>query len=119
MRILLDSCIWGGTIAPLLAQGYDVDWCGYWESDPGDEQILAVAFERSSVLITIDKDFGELAILHNKPHCGIVRLVEMSVREQAQICDFVLQKYKSELADGAIITAYIDRVRVRLGDQKN
>ena len=37
------------------------------EADPGDEP----AHEGSRVLVTLDKDFGELAIVYAKPHCGI------------------------------------------------
>ena len=40
MRLLLDTCVWGGAKADLEAAGYDVVWCGEWEQDPGDEEIL-------------------------------------------------------------------------------
>jgi predicted nuclease of predicted toxin-antitoxin system len=45
--------------------------------DPGDEAVLGIAFDEGRVLITLDKDFGELAIVYGKPHCRIIRLVDL------------------------------------------
>ena len=36
----------------------------------GDDEILARAYAEQRILVTIDKDFGELAIVHGRPHCG-------------------------------------------------
>ncbi|MDE2778874.1 MAG: DUF5615 family PIN-like protein [Chloroflexota bacterium] len=58
MRLLLDSCVWGGVISVLEAAGHDVDWVGNWEEDPGDDNILAHALAFGQILVTLDKDFG-------------------------------------------------------------
>lgn len=60
MKLLLDSCVWGGAVARLRAAGHDVVWSGDWPADPGDEEILAHALAEGRVLVTLDKDFGEL-----------------------------------------------------------
>ena len=44
MKLLLDTCVWGGARSELEALGYDVVWTGDWESDPGDAEILSYAF---------------------------------------------------------------------------
>jgi len=75
---LLDSCVWGGAVARLRAAGHDVVWSGDWPADPGDEDILAHALAEGRVLVTLDKDFGELAIVRELPHAGILRLVGLS-----------------------------------------
>lgn len=75
MKILLDSCVWGGAKSVLLELGHDTVWCGDWHNDPGDDAILEVARIEARVLVTLDKDFGELAIVRRQSHCGIVRLV--------------------------------------------
>ena len=62
MKVLLDSCVSGQTAETVRQAGHDVTWAGDWPSDPGDEQILQRAAAESRVLVTIDKDFGELAI---------------------------------------------------------
>jgi Domain of unknown function (DUF5615) len=61
MKILLDSCVWGGAKAELSSLGHDVIWCGEWDADPGNDEILAHAFKEGRVLVTLNKDFGELA----------------------------------------------------------
>ena len=73
MKVLLDSCVWGGAKAELLAFGHDVIWSGEWPEDPGDDEILATAHREGRVLVTLDKDFGELAVVRKQPHSGIVR----------------------------------------------
>src|SRR5947209_13595082 len=116
MKLLLDTCVWGGAKADLLAAGHAVLWTGDLAQDPGDEDILAQAHCEQRVLITLDKDFGELAIRRSLPHCGIVRLVNMSARQQGAVCQQVLSRYGDELTRGAILTVEADRVRVRPPD---
>lgn len=69
-RILLDTCVWGGAIEPLQQMNHEVDWAGQWEPDPGDLAILEHADREKQILVTLDKDFGELAILKGHPHFG-------------------------------------------------
>lgn len=113
MKLLLDTCIWGGTVKTLNECGYDVIWSGDWQVDPGDNEILAYAYQQQRILITLDKDFGELAIVYAKPHYGIVRLVGIAAKQQSTYCLKVLRKYADELESGAIITVTQERVRIR------
>lgn len=93
--------------------GHDVVWTGSWPRDPGDEEILARAFAEERVLVTLDKDFGELAILRNLRHFGILRLVGFRAEKQAEVCAAVLSSHGVELLAGALITAERGRLRVR------
>lgn len=113
MKLLLDTCVWGGAVPELRTVGHDVVWSGDWAEDPGDQAILARANNERRVLVTLDKDFGELAIVLRQPHGGIVRLVDFPARQQARICMQVLDVYGSELASGAIVTAERGRLRIR------
>jgi predicted nuclease of predicted toxin-antitoxin system len=97
----------------LEAAGHNVIWAGNWETDPGDEEILSIAHREGRVLVTLDKDFGELAILFGQPHSGIIRLVNLSSKEQGEICTKVLARYETNLTNGALITAERDWVWVR------
>lgn len=114
MNLLLDSCVWGGAVAKLRAAGHDVIWSGDWPADPGDEEILARALAEGRVLVTLDKDFGELAIVRELPHAGILRLVGLSALQQAEATLRVIEGHAADLASGAIITAEQGRLRVRL-----
>lgn len=116
MRLLLDSCVWGGALQRLREAGYDVEWTGDWDVDPGDRKILRFAHDQGRILITLDKDFGEWAIVFGEPHSGIVRLVGLAAREQAEYCLAALDKYGEELSRGAIVTVDSRRTRIREPD---
>lgn len=116
MKILLDSCVSGNLQAPLEEAGYDVQWTGDWPVDPGDDQILAYAYRERRILVTLDKDFGALAIRDGQPHAGIVCLVNLSLRDQAAVCQQIFQKYGADLSRGAIITADQNKLRIRQPD---
>ena len=113
MKLLLDSCVWGGAKEALAAAGHDALWAGDWPEDPGDEEILERARADGRVLVTLDKDFGELAVVKGKPHAGILRLVNFSAERQAQVALQVIARHGSDLTSGAIITAEASRVRIR------
>ena len=67
-------------------------------------------------LVTLDKDFGELAIVRGLPHCGIVRLVNLSGPQQGVVCIEVLARFAAELQRMAIITVDAGRIRIRVDD---
>jgi hypothetical protein len=97
LKLLLDSCVWGGTKQTLQEAGHDVVWSGDWHVDPGDAEILDIAHRE------------ERAIVHAIRHSGIVRLVNFGARQQAAAALYVL----AELMQGAIATAEPGRLRVR------
>ena len=111
--VLLDSCVWGGVAPQLTALGHDVEWAGNWEKDPGDRVFLEIAYSVNRILTTLDKDFGELAILNHMPHTGIIRISGFRASQMAGVIDHLLRTYERELVDGAILTATPDRIRIR------
>lgn len=113
---LLDACICGGAATHLASAGHDTVWAGAWTDDPGDEEILRRAHAEGRVLATLDKDFGELAIVRGVKHSGIVRLVEVRAREHGATLIDVLARYGGELRAGAIVTIEPGRVRVRTAE---
>ena len=111
--ILLDSCVWGGALPALSELGHDVVWSGSWAKDPGDSAILTIAHAEHRILVTLDKDFGELAILKGLPHSGIVRLTGFRAMQMANAIHHIVLAYGPELAAGAIVTADPERIRIR------
>ncbi|MBK1621057.1 toxin-antitoxin system, toxin component, PIN family protein [Lamprobacter modestohalophilus] len=116
MKLLLDTCVWGGAASVLRDRGHDVVWMGDSEPDPGDDAIMAIAFREARVIVTLDKDFGELAIVYRRPHRGILRLVGLSARQQGPYCAQVVDRYAADLESGAILTVTAQRVRIRAPD---
>lgn len=113
MKLLLDACVWGGAIADLRVAGHDAIWVGTWKKDPGDEEILSIAYAEKRVLVTLDKDFGELAVVYGISHSGILRLVDVAAKRQGITCARILDTHGAALQSGAIITAGHGRLRVR------
>jgi predicted nuclease of predicted toxin-antitoxin system len=113
LKLLLDTCLSARAKAELNGAGHDVVWAGDWPEDPGDETILARAYEERRILVTLDKDFGELVVLRGSPHCGILRLVDFRASQQGAVCVRILQKHADELEAGAIITAEPGILRIR------
>lgn len=115
-KILLDSCIWSGARQVLEDAGYDCKWVGDFLKDPGDQAIMEIAVKENRIIITQDKDFGELAIFRNVPHHGIIRLVAFRSLLQGEVSLSVLRNYRADLERKAIITIDKNKVRVRLID---
>ena len=102
-------------MAVLRSAGHAVEWVGDWSVDPGDEQILATG-RRARTGVTLEKDFGELAVLYRRPHVGIVGLVNLRAQGQGPVCAAALRRYGTEVEQGAIVTAEEQRVRIRPPD---
>lgn len=113
MKLLLDACVWGKAAAELRTGGHEVVWVGDWSEDPGDESLLVFARNEQRILITLDKDFGELAVMRGIRHHGIMRLVNIPAREQAKVCGQVLVTHAIDLISGALITVEPSRLRIR------
>lgn len=113
MKVLLDTCVWRGARKKVEEAGHDVECVWDWPEDPGDAEILRKAHSMSRVVVTIDKDFGELAVLHRQPHSGIIRLVGFRGGEMGAASIAALDRYGEELVGGAIVTVETDRVRIR------
>ena len=113
MKLLLDTCLAATAKAELQAAGHDVVWIGDRQPDPGDDVILAEAHRDERILITLDKDFGEMAVVRGSPHYGIIRLVDTASGQQAATIEVILTKHGAELLAGAIVTAEPGRLRIR------
>ena len=116
MKVLLDGCVWGGAKDALARAGHDVESAADWNQDPGDPEVPAHAHRNAQVLITLDKDFGEMVIVRGQPHSGITRLVTLRAEDQGAASVETLARYHDELIRGALVTVEPGRVRVRVRD---
>ena len=86
------------------------------EMDPGieDTQVLALANEGRSLLLTADKDFGELVYRQGLVHGGVIlyRLAGLSADNKTKILRRVLEHHAGELA-GAFTLITPIQVRIR------
>jgi predicted nuclease of predicted toxin-antitoxin system len=116
MKFLLDSCISSFAVKDLKDSGFDVLWIPEIGKDPGDEAIIKKAFDEGWVLVTADKDFGELVFVFGKPHSTIIRLVDIPAKEQGKFLLRLIETHKNDIEKKALITVERFRVRVRTED---
>lgn len=114
MRLLLDNCISRRVADALREEGHDVSAVAEWEIDPGDDALMARAFRERRVLVTLDTDFGELAIVRKLPHAGILRIDEQDYAFFLGILKTALARSGRELEAGAIAVATRDQIRVHV-----
>ena len=75
MRFLADENLPAIAVEELRAAGHDVAWVRVDAPGMSDDDVLAWAAHELRILVTFDKDFGELAFgAALPPECGIVLL---------------------------------------------
>jgi predicted nuclease of predicted toxin-antitoxin system len=113
VKFLLDVPV-GREIAEWLReQGYDVAEVRTIGSTLSDLEILRLARAQHRIVITTDKDFGELAVRQGEAHRGIVRLPDVRISERKAMLSTLIKHYREALEKGAILTLTGTRVRVR------
>jgi predicted nuclease of predicted toxin-antitoxin system len=114
MRIIANENVAATVIAELRGRGHDVN--SVKESNPGtsDEAVLATAQTEQRLVLTHDKDFGELAFRYGLPAtCGVLLIRLSGAGRQADI-DQVLNVIDSrEDWAGQFSVASRGRVRMR------
>ena len=114
MKFLLDACAASRTLREALrALGHDVRSAAGELARASDEVLLALAYEEGRVLVTEDKDFGELIFLRRLPHPCVVRLVELRVAEHVDAMRGLIERHGRALRAGAIVVVTRGRVRIR------
>ena len=114
MNLLADECIATEIVARLRADGHDVEAAGDEAAGAPDDDVLARAAGSGRVLVTADKDFGELIYRLGRAHAGVIllRLAGLSTEDRAEIVSTVLRDRGTELA-GNFTVVEPDAVRVR------
>jgi predicted nuclease of predicted toxin-antitoxin system len=82
-----------------------------------DERVLEVARRRNAMLVTADKDFGELVFRRKRLSTGVllIRLSGMDPQEKGRLVSTFLQKHEEELAEKfVVLTKTAARIRSTL-----
>ncbi len=85
MKFLVDECTGPAVATWLRKEGYEVFSVFDEARGLGDDKILAKSYAEGWILITNDKDFGEMVYRKNYPHCGIIFLRLNSQRAVVKI----------------------------------
>jgi predicted nuclease of predicted toxin-antitoxin system len=108
VKLLLDSCLSHRLADELRASGHDVIAAAEWPKDPGDPQVLTIAHVQHRVLVTLDTDFGELAIVKGQQHFGIIRIDGPRAHEYARAVQEALMNMPTISMPAASSSAKLD-----------
>ncbi|MEJ7679126.1 MAG: DUF5615 family PIN-like protein [Segetibacter sp.] len=99
MKILADEGVDKPIVEALRLNGFDVDYIVETFQGANDELILKMSYEQERVLLTQDKDFGELVFRLGQIHYGVIliRLQGVQPDEKAEIVTKLLLQYHDEL----------------------
>ena len=114
MNLLADESVDFGIIEALRIHGYEIE--AIIEIDPSidDDEVLEIAIKKDAILLTEDKDFGELTYRLKKPNKGIllIRLSGLTIEKKIEMVLETLDKYKEELKNHFSVLS-VNKLRIR------
>jgi predicted nuclease of predicted toxin-antitoxin system len=100
-------------VAALRQQGHDVAWVRTDAPGSSDQEVLAWAQIEDRILVTFDKDFGELAFRAKLPTSSEIILFRISTPSSAHVARVALSVLES-CADWPGHFAVIEDTRIRM-----
>ncbi len=113
MRILANENFPGDAVRALQQRGHDVVWIRADAPGARDVDILARAQREERIVITFDKDFGELAFRSGLPASSGVVLFRISLPSPAHVARMAVAALESR-ADWAGHFAVVEEWRIRM-----
>ncbi len=111
--LVVDESVDAGITESLRLAGYKV-WSISEESPSvSDDVVLATAYQKSVLLLTEDKDFGELVIRLKKPHRGIL-LIRLAGFESGEKATIVAESVKQHFNEFKNAFSVLDRLKLRI-----
>lgn len=114
MNLLADESVDRPIVEQLRKDGHDVLYISEMEPSIRDEVVLQRANEHQALLVTADKDFGELVYRQGFVHLGVIliRLTGLSPQTKAQIVSNVIGERAVEMPDAfTVISPGLVRIR--------
>jgi predicted nuclease of predicted toxin-antitoxin system len=115
MILLADESVGRQIVERLQKDGHDVTYIAEMEPGISDETVLQKANEQGAMLLTVDKDFGELTYRQKLMHRGVVliRLEGLSNLTQAEVVAQALRERGVEFMNAfSVISPGMIRVRI-------
>ena len=105
MRFLVDECAGPYLGEWLASQGNEVFSIYEEASSIDDESILGKAYAENWILITFDKDFGDMAYLQRRPHRGValLRLEDQRPANAINAVRGLLESHPHQLPDEFVV----------------
>ena len=116
MIFLADEYVDQSIVDRLRVDGHEVLSVAELEPSIPDDAVLSLASERQSLLLTADKDFGDLVFRQRRVNAGVVllRLEGLSSSTKALIVSAAVLEHGAKLLDAfTVISPGIVRIRPR------
>ena len=97
MRILADENVPGAAVAKLRSAGHEVAWVSEGEPGIADTDVLSRASEEARLLVTFDKDFGDLAFRARVPVSHGIVLLRLASMSKDTVAQFVADSLASQV----------------------
>ncbi len=105
IKFIADVNVEKAIVDYLSENGYDVKWVPDYDCEILDEDLSKIAKREKRILITNDKDFGELIFLQKKLSTGIVliRVKGQQKEDKVKLIKKLLQNYSDKLLKHFIV----------------
>jgi predicted nuclease of predicted toxin-antitoxin system len=113
MRILADENFPADAVSALRDHGHDVAWIRTDSPGISDAEVLDSAQREGRILITFDKDFGELAFHLKLPALNGIILFRISASSSKQVAQAAVAAIESR-ADWSGYFAVVEDNRIRM-----
>ncbi|MDY6822750.1 MAG: DUF5615 family PIN-like protein [Thermodesulfobacteriota bacterium] len=114
MNFLADENIDRQMVERLRRDGHDV--LSIAEMDPGipDDEVLNMASGKSAILLTADRDFGELVFRQQRITAGVilVRLAGLAPEKKASLLSTAIHQHLDDLPETFVVVSP-GRIRIR------
>jgi len=114
VKLVADENVDLSIVAALRASGHEVWYVAEESRGIGDEEVLRKAWEETALLLTADKDFGELVFRQGKASAGVLllRLAGTSSVQREKLVSEAVNQYGEELAGAfSVLTPRALRIR--------
>lgn len=110
MRILADESVELEVVEALEREGHDVAYVAQSSAGLDDNRVMDRAENESRVLVTADKDFGEIAFRWRQVSVGVVlmRLRGLATSTKADLVVAALQEHAEELNEEVPIFVLVE-----------
>lgn len=112
---MADESIEGPTVSALRAAGHEVPFIAETSRGIEDAEVLSISRREQSLLLTADKDFGELVFRNREPHCGVllIRSPESDTNENAVNAVTAIYQHGPELVNRfSVLAGRVLRIRI-------
>ena len=116
MNLLVDEGVDAPIVARLRQDGHEVLYIAELEPGISDDIVLSRANANNALLLTADKDFGELVFRLCRVHAGVIllRLAGLSLEAKADLVAAAIQERGSQFRDAfTVISPGVIRLRPR------